>query len=325
MSPYRLSIVNSLPAKGQPSLTSSFIAFISTLRVNLALSTALAPPSPNLLATSPGFPPPSRPLSKLSPRMAGSSNGNTTSDPLANIPPLDFEPAKSSTDRTDSMKLISDSITQQRSVASTTLIFHPLTLAIFALIVSVAYPFVVKNTSDLPILFTSSVGLFMCVLLAIRYVLKPYEDLAEQINWKWLGNDDMVVARFGSTVIGTCVYHIEPGSKKKSQNSSGGTGVKRALIRAWTVRRRERGRGVGRGLLEKAVELCCREKGCESMEFAPVGLRAGADRVLPDWDRLGGWLKFNVEFEKGEARAEQCLRDVMKEKGVGERKRRGSR
>ena len=165
----------------------------------------------------------------------------------------------------------------------------------------------------------------MCILLAIRFILRPYEDIAEKINWDWLGSDEVVVARFGGTVIGTCVYRTEAGAKKKAQGGLGNTIGKRTIIRAWTVRRRERGRGVGRGLLEKVVELSSKQKGCDGVEFAPAGLRAGAERVLPDWDAGGGWLRFNGEFEKGEARAEQCLKEVLQEKGFGERRRRGSR
>ncbi|MCJ1324250.1 hypothetical protein MMC10_000912 [Thelotrema lepadinum] len=249
----------------------------------------------------------------------------SSSDPLTNLPPLDFEPAQSSKDRTDALKLVSDSVTQQRSTASSTLVFHPLTLAIFVTLIAGAYPLLVKRSGDLPILFTTGVGIFMMILGIIRYIVKPYEDLAENINWNWLGDDEMVVALYGGTVIGTCVYRIEQGSKKKSGSGSPGSGGKRALIRAWTVRRRERGRGIGRGLLERLVDICAKEKGCDGIEFAPVGLRAGAERVLPDWTAGGGLMKFNSELDRREARAEECLKDVMREKRFGDKKRRGSR
>ena len=253
------------------------------------------------------------------------TSDNPSSDPLANIPPLDFEQAQSSKERTDALKLISDSITQQRSTASSTLIFHPFTLAIFALLVAGAYPLLVKRSGDLPILFTTGVGILFTILGVIRYIVKPYEDLAESINWDWLASDEVIVALYGGTVIGTCVYRIEQGTKKKSGGGSPGSGGRRAMIRAWTVRRRERGRGVGRGLLERLIDICAKEKGCDSIEFAPIGLRAGADRVLPDWAIGGGLTKLNTVFDEEEARAEECLKDILKEKKFGEKKRRGSR
>lgn len=260
--------------------------------------------------------------------MAAFTSTDTTSDPLANVPPLDFQPATTPQDRTAALKLISDCVTQQRSTASTVLIFHPFTLALFAAVVAIMYTFLVKTTRDLPLLFTTSMGILMCIMVVIQFTLRPYEDLAGKIDWDWLGNDEMLVARFGGTVIGTCVFRIEQGSKKKSQHSSsgsGGAGGKRALIRAWTVRRRERGRGVGRGLLESLVTICSKERGCGNIEFAPVGLRAGAERVLPNWGTGGGWTNLNAEFDRAESRAEECLKEVLRDRGIGEKRRRGSR
>ena len=138
------------------------------------------------------------------------------------------------------------------------------------------------------------------------------------------------MARFGGTVIGTCVYRLEAGAKRKSQapssSSAGGgsSGSKKALIRAWTVRRRERERGVGKGLLEAVVDLCAKEKGCEAVDFAPADIRAGGERALPDWE-FRGLMRLNREFDKRDQRAEECLKDVLREKGFGEKRRRGSR
>jgi hypothetical protein len=243
-------------------------------------------------------------------------------DPLADIPPLNFEHAQSDKDRVEALKLVTNTITQQRSVASKALIYNPFTFGIWALLCGILYPFVVKKEGDLPIMLTSSVGLIMAVLAGIRFIVKPYEDLAEKINWDWLGNDEIIVARFGDNIIGTCVYRIEGGvtGKKKSQNNSTS---KRLLIRCWTTRRRERERGIGQGLLEKVVDIA-KENGCDSVEFAPKEIRAGAERVLNNWNGIGGFVNFNAEFDKNEDRAEAFLRRILKER-IPDKRRRGSR
>ncbi|KAI4153956.1 MAG: hypothetical protein LQ340_001974 [Diploschistes diacapsis] len=310
-------IVHDQRANGKPCA-----AFISTLRVNLALSTSLAPPSPNLLATSPGLPPSTKPLLIRHAEVSPSKYASGT-DHLAGITSLDLEATQSSSDRTNSLKLISDYVSQQRSIASTMLVFHPLMLGLLAALTAAAYRFLVKDMRDLPLLFTTSISGLLCIVSVIRFMLRPYEELAKKINSDWLGDDRVIVARFGSTVIGTCVYRIEQVSRRKSH--SGGTSGKRASIRAWTVRPRERGRGVGRGLLEKVVDVCLIDNGCEIVDFASAGLRAGADRVLPDWTVGGGLVRLNATFENDEARAEECLANVLQERGYGDKRRRGSR
>ncbi|KAI4103755.1 MAG: hypothetical protein LQ339_004087 [Xanthoria mediterranea] len=81
---------------------------------------------------------------------------------------------------------------------------------------------------------------------------------------------------------------------------------KKAVIRAWTVKLRYRGKGVGRGLLEECVRVA-KEKGCGRVEFERE--HANSHKVLPDI--------FNKGFERRERRAKGVLVEVMKEQGVG--------
>ena len=168
------------------------------------------------------------------------------------------------------------------------------------------------------------IGMIMCVLAGIRYLVKPYQDLAEQINWIWLGDDEMMIAKYGETVIGSCIYRIEfSNGKKGSSSSSSSSNSKRLLIRAWTTRPRERRRGIGRGTLEKVVEIA-KQKSCQSVEFAPDELRAGSTRLLTQVDAFGGWFGINASFDADEQRARRMLDDVLDELWV-EKRRRGSR
>jgi hypothetical protein len=54
------------------------------------------------------------------------------------IPPLSTYTAESEEDRVDGLRLVADSVAQQRQVASKMLIFHPINLAVFFLVVAVA-------------------------------------------------------------------------------------------------------------------------------------------------------------------------------------------
>ncbi|KAL8656254.1 MAG: hypothetical protein Q9226_002720 [Calogaya cf. arnoldii] len=81
---------------------------------------------------------------------------------------------------------------------------------------------------------------------------------------------------------------------------------KKAVIRAWTVKLKYRGKGVGRGLLEECVRVA-REKGCGRVEFERE--HANSHKLLPDI--------FNSGFERRENRAKGVLLEVMKEQGVG--------
>lgn len=75
----------------------------------------------------------------------------------------------------------------------------------------------------------------------------------------------MLVTRFGEEVIGVCLVEWVSG-----ETGSGRAKRKRAWrgeIRAWTVRLKYRGKGVGSALLEVAVGEA-RRKGAAGLEFA---------------------------------------------------------
>ena len=76
-----------------------------------------------------------------------------------------------------------------------------------------------------------------------------------------------MVVRWGEEVIGALVLgwadEVGGGRRGKGRGKKCGRGV----VRAWTVRLKYRGKGVGEGLLEEAVRVCM-ERGAEGVEFA---------------------------------------------------------
>lgn len=239
-------------------------------------------------------------------------------DSLDRIPELTFSPPKTPEDRIAGLKLVADILSQQRSTASKALIYNPVTLAIWVALVALVFPWVYRNpATDKPNLAIMVIGMIMFVLACIRYLVKPYQDLAEQINWSWLGDDEMVIAKYGGTVIGSCVYRVEGSNGKKNSSS------RFLLIRAWTTRPRERARGIGRGVLEKLVDVA-KQKNCQSIEFAPDEIRAGSTRLLTRADSFGGWFGINASFDKDEQRARAMLDSVLDELWA-EKRNRGSR
>ena len=257
------------------------------------------------------------------------SSQPTSDEPLASIPPLSYVPAKTPAARTSGLRLISDSIAQQRQTAASTVIFSPLSIAILVALLGVTYSFLYKSRTDAPLLFTTFAGEVMAALVAVRFIVSPYVTKAEEASREFLFEDekgrdgDMVfLATFGEEVIGSLVYRIDavpgsPGASRRRRERKVG------VIRAWTVRRRERGRGVGRGLLEEVVRICMREKGCENVEFEDT--YDGVPGAIRGLGTVMTWCGVDKKFGKVEGRARNCLKDVIREVGGSGGGRRRSR
>lgn len=116
----------------------------------------------------------------------------------------------------------------------------------------------------------------MAVLLTVRALVGPYLEAAEKIGWKWLGDGEVLVTRFGEDVIGTLVFEVREVGKEEGASGSGGKGKskgkakgrRKGVLRGWTVKLRFRGKTVGRGLIEDGVRILVEERGCETVEWA---------------------------------------------------------
>jgi len=333
-------------------------AFFTSLRANLHLTEttdpflSLSPSSTDMSSSSAASTPPSLPTNPSS------------SSPLATatIPDLTTAPTATPASRLAALHLVADSVAQQRQSASRALIFHPLVLAAFVAVLALVAQLLYESRGDLALVATTWAGLVMAGLVGVRWAVSEYIEVAEGIGWRWLedggklegeGEDVVVVSWWGEEVIGALVVRLvreEHGSAggagagagagggKAGRRSRAGKGTYTAYIRAWTVKLRFRGKGVGTGLLEEAVRIC-HERGVDALEFAADHASTSSSLFLisPEWlscqesnaDGRGAIDSarvlpsiFNGGFERREARARKMLDEVVRAQGgLGGRKR----
>ncbi|RDA86845.1 hypothetical protein CP532_1419 [Ophiocordyceps camponoti-leonardi (nom. inval.)] len=216
------------------------------------------------------------------------------SSPPPPPPPLTFELALTPDGRRDALRLVADSIAQQRQVAALAIIFHPFCLAVLV----AACAFVWRHSGpDLVGSLITVCGLIMAYLAAVRLYTAPFLRLAESFDCaSFLAADDLVlVARFGPDLIGTLVLRLP--SEDDEKNS-------RSFIRAWTTLLRFRGKGIGADLLRYAVTATRTSCGdTTSLAFDPDHANAS----IP----ISGFFRrpFTVRDEKAARALEHALRD----------------
>ena len=183
--------------------------------------------------------------------------------PTNELPQLSTYTAETEDDRIDGLNLIADSVAQQRQVASKMMIFHPINLAVLGVIMAVVAQYMRKH-GDMFVFGTTAGGITMSFLILIRWLTGGYIGLAEDIGTEWLGDDRVIVAKWGNDVIGALVLGWADGdaAKKRGRRRRG-----KAIVRGWTVKLKYRGKGVGEGLLEEAVKIAG-EKGADGILFA---------------------------------------------------------
>ncbi|KAF2838906.1 acetyltransferase [Patellaria atrata CBS 101060] len=229
--------------------------------------------------------------------------------PLSGIPDLVIGPSASENDRIDGLKLVVDSVAEMKGTAAKLLLAHWVTWAGMVVVYSVVGKVLWKSSGDVPLVLTTCAGATMALFVLIRYFTAEYVALAEGMDFEWIGGDEILVARFGERVVGALVLGmVAEGGKGRRKKAV------RGEIRAWTVRRRYRGKGVGTGLLEEAVKLV-EARGGEGVGFSAA--HANSHRVLYDY--------FDKPLDEADARAERKLQDVIYEQNAFAKKnRRGS-
>ena len=281
--------------------------------VNSAISTPLLDPSSSQTL------PPLLPSSLALMTSLSDQHDAPTSNPLDDIPPLTTGQLTAEADKIAALKLIADSIAQQRQLASRAVIFHPLTIAAYIGLVAIVSQLLYKSKNDLGILLTTVAGLTMACLVGVRGLTAGYIAKAESLNWKFAqnedGDDDIIVGtRYGEDIIGALILRVErngsysPQRKKAKGGKTGGKGV----VRAWTTKMRYRGTGIGTDLLETAVRIT-REKLGNSAEIGFAAEHANSEMVLPEL--------FNGGFRRREMRAAKTLESVVSGDVGGKKKR----
>jgi hypothetical protein len=244
---------------------------------------------------------------------------NPPLEPLDDIPPLSLEVLSNHDDKVESLRLVADSIAQQRQQAARSLVFHPFPLAGLVAVLGLVYQYSYAQKKDLGMSITLVCGVIMSYLMGIRYWTMGYIRLAEELNWSWLsgedGEEDTVLGtKFGDEIIGTVVLRLEssPTSngkrKSRSSNLRGGKGV----IRAWTTTLKYRHQGVGTDMLHEAVKIT-REKCGKDAEVGFARQHANSKMIMPDI--------FNGPFRKSERKAAKTLENVLKDWEASKKKR----
>jgi GNAT superfamily N-acetyltransferase len=179
------------------------------------------------------------------------------------LPQLNTYTAESEDDRVEGLRLVADSVAQQRQVSSKMLIFHPITLATFGLVTAIATQWMLRAYNDWLMVATTVGGITMTFLIFIRWMTGEYIGLAEDIDMNWLGDDKLLVVKWGEDIIGSLVlgWADNDAAKKRGRRRRG-----KAVVRAWTVKLKYRGKGVGEGLLEEAVKVAG-ERGADGIIF----------------------------------------------------------
>ena len=215
--------------------------------------------------------------------------------------------------RAEALRLIADSVAQQRQVAAKAMVLHP-----YSVTTTVFVTGILARYCSLRLLFAISTTLIVAVLVALYWMTRDYPNFAAEINGEWLespqkihkgserafnGNTNgngvkkhakyedptVLVSRLGEEVIGALVLRVVKRERK-------------GYVRAWTVESPHRGKGIGIGLLQEGVKVAW-GKGARCMEFDSG--HANSHRVLPS--------EFNGAFDEQESRAMTLLTDLLAE------------
>lgn len=240
-------------------------------------------------------------------------------DPVGSIPPLTTAALTSTADQVAALKLVADSIAQQRQLAAKAIISHPATIAAYILIIAIVARCMYRSSEDIPLIVTTCAGITMTLLVGVRSCVSGYIDLAEELSASFVENDggepDIIIgSRYGESLIGALVLRVERngngcGKKKSKGGKPGGKGI----VRAWTTKRKYRGAGVGTELLEEAVRLT-RERLGNAAEMGFAAEHANSQMILPEM--------FNWGFRKREAKAARALEAVVASTSGGSKKKR---
>ncbi|KAJ5985703.1 hypothetical protein N7522_012899 [Penicillium canescens] len=244
------------------------------------------------------------------------------------------------------LKLIAESIAQQRQVAAQSIIHHWLSWVVMGIVFAGIFFVMYNDSSDCGRIILTCTGALMVGLLLTRNSVAGYLDLAENTGtWKWLYGPDesenirntekwrnyrplkkhqltsenaydiVVIVRYQSAVIATLVLRVVRCDQLNSKSDIRRTASQRpigqnhaAFIRALTVAYRYRYLGLGGALLRVAV-MMREENNWKSIEFADR--HAMSPQVLP---------KHFIFSSSGLARAwVDRLRDMVLEYQQGSR------
>lgn len=175
---------------------------------------------------------------------------------------LTTEIATTNDDIVAALKLVAESVTQQRGMAARAIVLHPLSVSMFTVAISALMHFMLKPGLYSKLVLTAT-GLVILSCAFVRQVTMGYAVAAEDFSKMWLVDDQILVSKLGGVVIGALVYGWEKGEGRGNRRKKWGKGI----IRAWTVKQKYRCKGIGTELLEDAVRETAK-RGGEEVVFA---------------------------------------------------------
>ncbi|OAQ96450.1 hypothetical protein LLEC1_00983 [Akanthomyces lecanii] len=246
-------------------------------------------------------------MSTTQTQMAPAEVTKAASEPQ--IPELTYTVAQTTEEKRDALRLVADTIAQQRQVASTSIIFHPAVLAPF---LAVLAGLVYRSGRDLVGAVILVSGVIVAYLASVQYYTYFYLQRAENFNWRNFitpsadkpeQQDTVMFARYGDNIIATVVLRLD-GAKNSSKKAlplrgKGST----ARIRAWATRLRYRGTGIGGDMLREAVAFA----------RSSLGPAADIEFSYPNAHTVDTTRHFTAPFARREKRAQQALAQAIKD------------
>lgn len=175
-------------------------------------------------------------------------------------------------ERIDALKLLADSVAQQRQIQNSALLWHPATMSLLVLLVGIIVKMNWESAFGTVLLLTCG-GVMAAFSMLGRFTV-GWLEIAEEVGsgkgLKILESKEVVVAVWRNEVIGVIAWSQE---KEKEET----------VLKVWgfTVRRRERGRGVGGDLVRTMVD--------QVLHKSPNGKL----RVEPDKENICKWSKLS--------------------------------
>lgn len=241
------------------------------------------------------------------------NDANTSKEAPDGLPPLSYRVVTDDGEKQEALRLVADSIAQQRQTASAAIIFHPLCFA--GLLAMCAGTYHQYQHAGYGTVMTMLSGVVIVYLSFVRFYTSGYIQRAESFRWRDFitgpdGKEDTVIAAvYGDDVIGVVVLRLEGDELHRKKNKGGAQASKagRGIIRAWTTKLRYRGKGVGSDLLHFAVQTTFRAFGPDaSVEFDPN--HPNSTHPLPDM--------FLRPFKRRQQKAAKALRQALNHQGT---------
>lgn len=242
--------------------------------------------------------------------------------PLDDIPELSLDTLQTETEQEEGLKLLADTVSGMRMPAAVSVISHPSCVVPLTTFLSLIYYSRYAIPGHFKVTACYTYGSVIVYAFLIWLIAYPYKNYAKDINRAWFdeegpNRDIMVGARTkDKKLAGIVVLRLSPklvpaGGRRRTRSLSfkGGRGV----IRAWAVRRKARGNGVGNKLLQAAVRITKERCGKEA-EVGFVQDHAHSKLLFHEM--------FNGFFRKVEAAADKALRVAVDEYSVTKKKKR---